>query len=115
MKKLFLILFLIFANNTYTAKPNMWTRADVEVKINGLVCSICANGLMKSFKKHFLVRSVGIDIQEGVLYIDFSETKGGALYPLKNDKIIDMVKKNGYEVKSIKWLRNKKPNRYNKP
>lgn len=115
MKKLFLILFLVFVNNTYAVKPNMWAKADVEVKINGLVCSICANGLMKSIKKHFLVRNAGMDIQEGVLYVDFSGTKSGTLYPLKNNEIIEIVKKAGYEVASIKWLKKKQPNRYNKP
>ena len=30
-------------------------------------------------------------------------------------QIIKIVKNAGYEVKSIRWLKEKKPNRYNKP
>ena len=90
-------------------------KADMEVRVNGLVCSICASGLKKSFEKHTSVEGVKIDIKKSVMLIDFSTGKGGRTLYIKNKDVIKMVEKTGYEVESIKILANRKPNRYNKP
>ena len=94
---------------------NKFWKADMEVRINGLVCSICASGLKKSFEKHTSVEGVKIDIKKSVMLIDFSTGKGDRILYIKNKDVIKMVEKTGYEVESIKILANRKPNRYNKP
>ena len=94
---------------------NKFWKADMEVRINGLVCSICASGLKKSFEKHTSVEGVKIDIKKSVMLIDFSTGKGDRILYIKNKDVIKMVEKTGYEVESIKTLANRKPNRYNKP
>ena len=90
-------------------------KADMEVRVNGLVCSICAAGLKKSFEKHTSVEGVKIDIKKNIMSIDFSNGKDGRVLYIKNKDVIKMVNKTGYEVESIKILANRKPNRYNKP
>lgn len=90
-------------------------KADMEVRVNGLVCSICATGLKKSFEKHASIEGIKIDIKKGMMLIDFSTGKDGRILFIKNKDIIKMVNKTGYEVRSIKRLGNRKPNRYNKP
>jgi hypothetical protein len=90
-------------------------KADMEVRVNGLVCSICAFGLKKSFEKHTSVEGVKIDIKKSVMLIDFSSGKDGRILYIKNKDVIKMVRKTGYEVESIKILADRKPNRYNKP
>ena len=94
---------------------NKFWKADMEVRVNGLVCSICASGLKKSFEKHTSVEGVKIDIKKSVMLIDFSTGKGDRILYIKNKDVIKMVDKTGYEVESIKILANRKPNRYNKP
>ena len=100
--------FVVLASKSKAFEP------DMEVKINGLVCSSCAIGVKKYLKKEINVKDVAFDIYKDLVLVDFVERDGNVLY-LKNDKIIALVKKAGYEVKSIKRLDNKKPNRYNKP
>ena len=94
---------------------NKFWKADMEVRVNGLVCSICASGLKKSFEKHTSVEGVKIDIKKSIMLIDFSTGKGDRILYIKNKDVIKMVEKTGYEVESIKTLANRKPNRYNKP
>jgi len=94
---------------------NKFWKADMEVRVNGLVCSICAAGLKKSFEKHTSVEGVKIDIKKSIMLIDFSTGKDGRILYIKNKDVIKMVDKTGYEVESIKILANRKPNRYNKP
>jgi hypothetical protein len=103
---------LVFMSHSAMNKPII---ADTEVKIKGLVCSICGYGLVKLFRKDIVVVDAGIDIQKNLLLLDFLESDDGVVHYIKNDRIIKMVKDSGYEVESIKRLHNKKPNRYNKP
>jgi|TARA_R110000824_G_scaffold107055_3_gene252978 copper chaperone CopZ len=90
---------------------------DMEVKINGLVCSSCAIGIKKYFKKYTLqVDDVKFDTKKQLALVDFFKNENGGIYWLKNQEIIKLVENAGYKVKSIKRLTdNRKPNRYNKP
>ena len=94
--------------------PNKPIKADMEIKVPGLVCSSCAIGVKKYLKKEINVKYVAFDIYKHLVLVDFVERDGRVLY-LKNDKIITLIKKAGYEVHSIKRLDNKTPARYNKP
>ena len=102
---------LVFMANSAPDKP---IDADMEINVPGLVCSSCAIGIKKFFKKEINVKYIAFDITKQLVLVDFVERDGKIFY-LKNDKIIALVKKAGYEVKSIKRLNNKPPNRYNKP
>ena len=73
-----------------------------------------ALALTQYLKKEINVKYVAFDIYKNLVLVDFVERNNRVLY-LKNDKIITLIKKAGYEVSSIKRLHNKKPNRYNKP
>ena len=97
------------------SEPNKPIIADVEVKVKGLVCSICGYGLVKVFRKDIAVINATVDIQKNLLLLDFVESEDGVVHYIKNNRIIKMVKDSGYEVESIKRLDNKKPSRYNKP
>ena len=105
MKKLFLILFLSISAAFAAGVFN----PDVEIKINGLVCPSCAIGLKNSFKKSVKVKGLKMDTKKGTLSLEYWNTE---IHP---SKIKKMVKDSGYEAASIKWLKKKKPNRYNKP
>ena len=90
-----------------SAAPNI--DPDVEITIKGLVCPICAVGLKNIFKKSFYVKALKMDTEKGILSLEYNSIE---IHP---SKIKTMVKKSGYEVSSIKWLKKGKPNRYNAP
>ena len=102
---------VVFVAHTAPMKP---IDADMEVKIPGLVCSSCAIGIKNYFKKEFNVKDITFDIKKELALIDFVESNGIVQF-LRNSKVIELVKKAGYEVKSIKRLDKSSPNRYNKP
>ena len=64
---------------------------------------------VKAFKKNFYVKQLKMDTKKQVLLLEYHSIE---IHP---SKIKSMVKNAGYEVSSIKWLKKKEPNRYNKP
>ena len=82
---------------------------DIEVKIKGLVCSSCAIGVKKGLDKTKLVKKVRFDTQKQLCTIEYVSIE---IHP---SQLVKIVKDAGYEVSSIKWLKDKKPKRYNKP
>ena len=94
--------------------PNKPIDADMEIKVRGLVCPSCAIGIKKYLKKEINVKYIAFDIYKHLVLVDFVERDGRVLYS-KNDRLITLIEKSGYEVTYIKRLDNNKPNRYNKP
>ena len=88
---------------------------DLEIKINGLVCSSCGIGIKRGFKRQFNVNDVKFDVKKQLALVDLKESDAGRVYWLSNQKIIKIVKDAGYEVTSIKRISDAKPRRYNKP
>ena len=88
---------------------------DLEIKINGLVCSSCGIGIKRGFKRQFNVNDVKFDVKKQLALVDLKESDSGRVYWISNQKIIKIVKDAGYEVTSIKRISDAKPRRYNKP
>ena len=107
----FLGIGAVFVAHSAPMKP---IDADMEVNIPGLVCPSCAIGIKNYFKKEINVKDITFDIKKELALIDFVESNGIVQF-LRNSKVIELVKKAGYEVKSIKRIEKKTPNRYNKP
>ena len=82
---------------------------DVEIKINGLVCSSCAIGIKNNLKKTKQIKQIKLDTKKQICLIEYISIE---IHP---SEIKRLVKDAGYEVNSIRWLKKKKPNRYNKP
>jgi len=101
-----ILLPFLFVFSLYAA-PNF--DPDVEVKIKGLVCPSCAIGIKKGLDKTKLVKKVRFDTKKQLCTIEYVSIE---IHP---SQIVKIVKDAGYEVSSIKWLKDKKPNRYNKP
>ena len=88
------LLILIFSFSV-VLKADMFD-PDVEITIKGLVCQLCAVGLKKSFAKHINVKGLKMDIEKGILSLEY----WGVAIP--SSEIKKMVKDSGYEVASIK-------------
>jgi copper chaperone CopZ len=105
VRKLFLILLLsvgtTFANGVFDP--------DIEIKVKGLVCPSCAIGIKNGLKKTKLTKIIKFDTKKQVVLVEYFSIE---IHP---SKIKQIIKNAGYEVNSIKWLKKKQPNRYNKP
>ena len=60
-------------------------------------------------KKTNLIKTIKFDVKKEICLIEYISIE---IHPSQIRKI---VKNAGYELKSIRWLKNKKPNRYNTP
>ena len=88
---------------------------DLEIKINGLVCSSCGIGIKRGFKREFNVNDIKFDVRKQLALVDLKESDSGRVYWLPNKKILKIVIDAGYEVTSIKRISDAKPRIYNKP
>jgi copper chaperone CopZ len=105
------IVCLIFGwilTTTLQAKEENFS-PDVELKIIGLVCPSCAIGIKNGFLKTKLIKKLKFDSKKQTCRIEF------IFAPIHPDKMKKIVKDAGYELTSVKYLKDKKPNRYNKP
>ena len=109
---IYIVVCLLFGwllVNTAAAQAEGVFDPDVELKIPGLVCPSCAIGIKNGFKKTNQIKEIKFDVKKEICLIEFISIE---IHPSQMRKI---VKNAGYELKSIKWLKDKKPNRYNKP
>ncbi|MCM2353286.1 MAG: heavy-metal-associated domain-containing protein [Pseudobdellovibrio sp.] len=87
MKKLFIATMLLAS--TVFAKP---LTGEVHVKVKGMVCAFCAQGLTKTFKKMPEVEKVNVSLEEKFVHLVLKKDAS-----LEDTKIIDAIKEAGYE------------------
>ena len=66
MKKIVLILVLL---TCFASSVNAETHPSIEVKVNGMVCDFCAQGLKKTFGKIDVIQKVDVSLEKGVVSI----------------------------------------------
>jgi len=82
---------------------------DIEIEVKGLVCPSCGIGVKKGLMKTKLIKELKMDTKKQIVSVEYFSIE---IHP---SEIKQIVKKAGYEVSSIKWLKKKDPQRYNKP
>jgi copper chaperone CopZ len=85
----FLFISLLFVIPSAFAK-------EVQVTVNGMVCSLCAHGLNKKFLEHESVTSVDIRFEQKLVVLSLKE---GA--EIKDEEVRQVVEWAGYEVAAI--------------
>lgn len=68
----------------------------IQVKVQGMVCSMCAQGIQKKFKADQAVSRVDVNLDEKTVHL---ETK--AKNDLTDDQIKKIITEAGYSVKEI--------------
>jgi copper chaperone CopZ len=69
---------------------------EITVKVNGMVCSMCAQGIQKKFKALPEVKSLDVDLDKKfVKIISQDNTK------LSDETITNLIKEAGYHVERI--------------
>ena len=83
--------------------------------IIGWLMTVAAHGnifdpdVKNGLKKTKLIKDIKFDTKKQICLIEYISIE---VHP---SQLVKIVKNAGYEVKSIRWLKDKKPNRYNKP
>lgn len=87
MKKMLLVLSL-FSLSAFAGEIN--------VKVSGMVCSMCAQGIQKKFSKIDAVKSLNVNLDNKLVKIETKEGKD------VSDKVInELIKEAGYNVANI--------------
>lgn len=70
---------------------------DIEVKVSGMVCSMCAQGIQKKFSQYSSIENLKVDLDSKTVFI---KTKGEE--DLSDKNIQEAIFEAGYNVTSIK-------------
>jgi hypothetical protein len=65
---------------------------DLEIKINGLVCSSCGIGIKRGFKRDPNVVDIRFDTKKQLALVDLKESDSGRVYWISNQKITRAMK-----------------------
>lgn len=66
------------------------------IKVNGMVCSFCAQGIEKKFKAREEIAAVSVDLDTKTVDLQFKDGKS-----MGDDEIKKMIQASGYDVVSI--------------
>jgi periplasmic mercuric ion binding protein len=69
---------------------------EIQVKVSGMVCSMCAQGIQKKFSKFEQIEKIKVDLDQKIVSISTKENQD-----LSNEKITDVITEAGYNVTSI--------------
>lgn len=89
MKVLFLALFMTTSLQAFAS--------EIEVKVNGMVCSMCAQGIQKKFSQEKSIKTLKVDMDQKVVHISTLENKD-----ISDDVIKKLITEAGYNVAEIK-------------
>lgn len=95
MKKILILAILIFSISVsaFAEHPG----GTVSVHVNGLVCDFCARALEKVFGKEEAVDTINVDLDTSIISIHLRQGQN-----LDDDKIKNLIKDSGYDVKEIR-------------
>jgi copper chaperone CopZ len=69
---------------------------DIKVTVNGMVCSMCAQGIEKKFKTNAAVSKINVDLDAKVVTIETASK-----LDISDDEIKKVITEAGYNVRSI--------------
>jgi periplasmic mercuric ion binding protein len=88
MRRLTIFFLLMFSFNAFAV--------DLTVKVSGMVCTMCAQGIQKKFSSIPEVEKLNVDMDEKVVHIKMKEGKD-----LSDEVIKKLITEAGYNVASI--------------
>ncbi len=88
MKKAIITVLCLLSLPTYAVKIN--------VKVSGMVCSMCAQGIKKKFSKIDSIKEINVNLDNKIVQIQTKDAQN-----ITNDQINDVIKEAGYNVTNI--------------
>lgn len=89
IKNLLLVITVVVAGQFVFAKE---LSREIHVKVKGMVCSFCAQGIKKTFSKIPEVKKIQVSLEEKFVHLSLKENKS-----LDSEKILNLIKEAGYE------------------
>jgi len=94
MKKIIITLLFLLSIVSFAHAE---TSPDVEVKVNGMVCDFCAQGLKKTLGKNEAVKKIDVSLEKGLISIWLKEGKS-----MNEKEISKAIIDNGISVETVK-------------
>lgn len=88
MKTIFALSILIGSFSSFAGH--------IEVKVNGMVCSMCAQGIQKKFSGDEALKKLDVDLDKKVVHIETQDGKD-----ISNEVITKRIQEAGYNVGTI--------------
>ena len=88
MKKLLLLLSLALPLSSFGGV--------VSVKVSGMVCSMCAQGIQKKFSSERSIRTLKVDMEKKLVTLETFDGKN-----VSDETITQLITEAGYNVASI--------------
>ncbi len=88
MKKLLLLLSLALPLSSFAGA--------VTIKVSGMVCSMCAQGIQKKFSSENSIRTLKVDMEKKLVIIETHDGKN-----IGDETITKLITEAGYNVASI--------------
>jgi mercuric ion binding protein len=95
MKQLFKPLLIATLISTSLVSPLAFAKpltGEIHVKVKGMVCAFCAQGLTKTFKKMPEVQEVSVSLEGKFVHLSLKKDQS-----LEDTKILEAVKEAGFE------------------
>ena len=88
MKKVFVLIFMVFSLSAFAGEVN--------VKVSGMVCSMCAQGIQKKFSSESSIKSLNVNMDDKLVTIHTHDGKD-----IADETIKKLITEAGYNVASI--------------
>lgn len=88
MKRIVLLSLILMSSQSFAKEIN--------VKVSGMVCSMCAQGIKKKFTALAEVKSINVDLDNKLVKINTKEAA-----ELSDEQITNIIKEAGYNVSNI--------------
>jgi len=98
MKNLSIISLLAFSATLLQAAPDRVVT--VKTTVNGMVCSLCAQGILAHFKKHPAISNVHVDLTRKLVLLE--ERKGKSI---TDAEITETIKKSGFDPVQVERIK----------
>ena len=97
-----LIALLVFGWTILLSQPafavTTQTPKRAEIKVKGMVCDFCAQGIGKKLKKEAKVKRYTIDLKNKTVIVFFKKDQA-----ISKKDLTEIIKQSGYKVSSIKY------------
>lgn len=88
MKNAFVITLMLLTTNVFAK--------EITIKVSGMVCSMCAQGIKKKFSQIKEVKSIDVNLDSKLVSVKTDDSQD-----ITDDKIKEIITGAGYNVASI--------------
>ncbi len=88
MKKIMALVLCILS-------PTIFAK-EISIKVNGMVCSMCAQGIQKKFSKFPAIKEIKVDLDTKIVSIVTKDEKD-----IEDSEIKEIITEAGYNVSTI--------------